>query len=51
METDFSLIDMGICLCYLELSSRYHGYSYNRKLHQDDLSNEEFTQIATYHIE
>ena len=50
-ETDFSLIDMGICLCYLELSLEYHGYSYNRKLHPDDIPHEELTQIATYHIE
>jgi hypothetical protein len=50
-ETDFSLIDMGICLYYLDLSLKYHGYTYKKILHQENTSNQELTKIATYHIE
>lgn len=50
-ETDFSLIDMGICLCYLEISLLHNGYTFNRKLHIKDSSHEALTQIATYNIE
>lgn len=51
-EIDFSFIDMGICLCYLEISLLYNGYCYERKVNQDDdsNSNEELIEIATYHI-
>lgn len=49
-ETDFSLIDMGICLCYLEISLLYHGYNYEKKLTPDNDSIEELVEIASYHI-
>lgn len=49
-ETDFSLIDMGICLCYLEISLLHHGYCFERKLNQDYVSNEARIEIATYRI-
>jgi len=50
-ETDFSLIDMGICLYYLDISLFHNGYTFHRKLHTEHSSHEELTQIATYHIE
>lgn len=51
-ETDFSLIDMGICLCYLEIALIYCGYSYKRKLNigKDSNTNEELIEIARYRI-
>jgi nitroreductase len=49
-ETDFSLIDMGICLCYLEISLLHNGYFYRRKLTPDNDSIEELLEIARYYI-
>lgn len=49
-ETDFSLIDMGICLCYFEISLQYYGYCYEKKLSSDNDSTEELFEIARYYI-
>ncbi len=49
-ETDFSLIDMGICLCYFEISLQYYGYCYEKKLNSDIDSTEELLEIARYYI-
>lgn len=49
-ETDFSLIDMGICLCYLEISLSKNSYFYERKLHKEKQSNSEIMDIANYKI-
>ena len=49
-ETDFSLIDMGICLCYLDISLMYKGFYFERELHQDHDTNKEMMNIATYQI-
>lgn len=51
-KTNFSLIDMGICLYYIELSLHHNGYSYERKLNQvhEAHSHDELIEIATYYI-
>ncbi len=49
-EIDFSLIDMGICLYYMDISLGYYGYTYIRELDLEHTPNEELVQIATYHI-
>ena len=49
-ETDFSLIDMGICLCYLEICFSKHSYCYERKLYDEKKSNSEILDIADYKI-
>ncbi len=49
-ETDFSLIDMGICLCYFEISLSHYSYSYERKLYNENTTNKELMDIANYSI-
>jgi nitroreductase len=49
-ETDFSLIDMGICLCYLEISLQYNGYFFEKELNPDNDSIEELVEIVRYQI-
>jgi hypothetical protein len=49
-ETDFSLIDMGICLCYLEICLSHKSYSYERQLHKENEATNLFMDIADYTI-
>lgn len=49
-ETDFSLIDMGICLCFLEISLLHNGFCFNRIINQSEDSRKEIMEIATYQI-
>ena len=49
-ETDFSLIDMGICLCYLEIYFSKYSYCYERKLYDEKKYNSEIVDIANYII-
>lgn len=49
-ETDFSLIDMGICLCYLEICFSKYSYCFERILCEERKTNSEIIDIANYKI-
>ena len=49
-ETDFSLIDMGICLCYLEIAFSNNSYCYERKLYKEQETNSGLLDIAKYKV-
>jgi hypothetical protein len=49
-ETDFSLIDMGICLCYLEICLSQKSFSYERQLHEENEAGNLLMDIADYYI-
>ena len=46
----YNAIDMGICLCFLEISMMKKGYEFDRRLIVEENSNLEFLQNAIYFI-
>lgn len=50
-QTDYSCIDIGICLCFLEISLLYNGYCFKRVLNHNTGPHEEGLEIASYEID
>lgn len=46
----YNSIDMGICICFLEISLIQKGYKFDRRLITEENSNSELLEIATYNI-
>ncbi|HZW49700.1 MAG TPA: nitroreductase family protein [Bacillota bacterium] len=46
----FSTIDLGICLCFLEIALQQKGYLYERKLIEEGNPQSGLVEIATYQI-
>jgi hypothetical protein len=46
----YNSIDMGICLCFLEIAMIQKGYEFDRTLITEENSHLEFLEIATYNI-
>lgn len=46
----YNSIDMGICLCFLEIAMSIKGYEFDRRLIAEENSQLELLEIATYNI-
>lgn len=46
----YNSIDMGIFLCFLEITLKYNGYDFDRMLYPDEDSQSELIETATYTI-